>query len=90
MTEGVGDEDTHTLFIVEQDELDESVPYQVTKVGHPPDSEQAKAVEGAMRHLIGHAEAETGEPHRLVTEPGTPEITQKHYEMHEEEISDAA
>jgi len=76
----------HTLFIVERDDLDDAVPYQVMKAEHPPDSEQAKVLEGVMCQLVEQAEAETGERHRLVTEADTPEVTQAHYEMHEERI----
>lgn len=76
----------HTLFIVERDDLDDAVPYTVMKADHPPDSGQAKALEGVMCQLVEEAEAETGEPHRLVTEADTPAVTQRHYEMHEERI----
>ena len=77
-------EDEHTLFIVEAEDLDESNPYQVTMLEHPPDSPQATAVEEAMRQLVETAEEETGERHRLVTEVDTPEITKANYEMHTE------
>ena len=86
MSEQDESEVEHTLFIVERDDLDDAVPYQVMKAEHPPDSEQAKALEGVMCQLVEAAEAETGEPHRLVTEADTPEITQRHYETHEERI----
>lgn len=86
MSEQDESEVEHTLFIVERDDLDDAVPYQVMKAEHPPDSEQAKALEGVMCQLVEEAEAETGEPHRLVTEADTPEVTQAHYETHEERI----
>lgn len=82
------DDVEHTLFIVEREDLDDTVPYQVMKAEHPPDSDQAKAVEGLMCQLVEDAEDETGEPHRLVIEADTPEVTQFHYETHEERIEE--
>ncbi|KOX93251.1 hypothetical protein [Halorubrum tropicale] len=81
-------DEKHTLFIVERDDLDDAVPYQVTKAEHPPDSEQAKALEGVMCQLVEVAEDETGAPHRLVREVDTPAVTQSHYELHEERIEE--
>ena len=86
MSEQSESEVEHTLFIVERDDLDDTVPYQVMKAEHARDSEQAKALEGVMCQLVEAAEAETGEPHRLVIEADTPEVTHRHYEMHEERI----
>ena len=77
-------DEQYTLFIVEAEDLDDSNPYQVTMLEHPPDSAQATAVEEAMRQLVETAEKETGERHRLVTEVDTPAVTEANYEMHTE------
>ena len=84
-----GNETEHTLIIVEEDVLDDPDLYQVTKLEHPPGSDQVEPVHDAHRLLAQEAEEETGQRHRVVVESDEPELIETHYEMHQEKLEEA-